>query len=68
VPATQPAAVSSSAGELADTAALLRELSSLGFDDDDRREPAPSRPVAPPRPAQAAPEKKAKRRGFFGLG
>ncbi len=52
-------------GERADTAALLRELSSLGLDDD----PAPARPPARPpahRPPPAAAEPKKKKRGLFG--
>ena len=46
-----------------DTASLLRELSSLGLDD----EPAPAPPVRPPvgRPVQLAPKKK---KGLFGRG
>jgi hypothetical protein len=50
----------------ADTAMLLRELSSLGFSDDD------DRPAAPPRPPTARPpsaaSKDKKRKGLFGRG
>jgi hypothetical protein len=48
--------------DLTDTASLLRELSSLGFDDE-----PPSPPIRPPasapRPVTTAPKKK---RGLFG--
>jgi hypothetical protein len=51
----------------ADTAMLLRELSSLGFDnDDDRSAAAPAAPhAAPPRVARQV-EPKKKRKGLFG--
>jgi hypothetical protein len=50
--------------EAADTAALLRELSSLGVEDDDR--PAMSSAPRAPRPNQV--DKKAKKKiGLFGL-
>jgi hypothetical protein len=50
----------------ADTAALLRELSSLGLHDpDDAADTALARTVPPARPA-AGPANKAKRRGLFG--
>jgi hypothetical protein len=50
--------------ELADTAALLRELSSLGLDDD---EPASrNNPPAPPRQAPPPTNQKPRKRGFFG--
>ena len=48
----------------ADTAMLLRELSSLGFSADDDSAP---RPPTAPRPTQAADPKK-KRKGLFGRG
>ncbi|MDP3712976.1 MAG: DUF4388 domain-containing protein [Mycobacteriales bacterium] len=49
-----------------DTAALLRELSSLGFDDEPPPVAAPSRPApSPARPAAAAAATK-KRKGLFG--
>ena len=51
----------------ADTAMLLRELSSLGFSDDDERPPPP-----PPRPPTSRPPsgagKDKKRKGSFGRG
>ncbi|HWA65349.1 MAG TPA: DUF4388 domain-containing protein [Mycobacteriales bacterium] len=49
-----------------DTAALLRELSSLGVEDDNR---PPAAPVAPraPRPSQADAKKAKKKIGLFGL-
>jgi hypothetical protein len=48
-----------------DTASLLRELSSLGGDDDDH---APSGPAIPSRPRPNAPDKKVKKKiGLFGL-
>jgi hypothetical protein len=58
--------------DLADTASLLRELSSLGFEDD----PAPSSPrpsagqgpgtATPPRPTAASAAQQKKKRGLFG--
>jgi hypothetical protein len=56
--------VSMSGGEAADTAALLRELSSLGVEDDDR--PALST-TSRPRPNQVDPKKAKKKIGLFGL-
>ena len=52
--------------DLTDTASLLRELSSLGFEDDGPSGGPPARPATPPRPvsAPAAPPKKKK--GLFG--
>ena len=55
----------------ADTAMLLRELSSLGFDTDDDRSAAtpPPSQSAPPRPAPRAVDPKAKKKkGLFGRG
>ncbi|MHB2023587.1 MAG: hypothetical protein ACYCO3_09705, partial [Mycobacteriales bacterium] len=49
--------------ELADTAALLMELSSLGVDDDD---PAPVRPAPIGHPRSIAQPPKPKKRSFFG--
>jgi hypothetical protein len=50
--------------DLTDTASLLRELSSLGFEDEPSG-PPPMRPgPSAPRPVQAAPTKKKK--GLFG--
>jgi hypothetical protein len=61
----EPAAVGALAmSEYTDTAALLRELSSLGVEDDDR--PAPSAPAAPPRPRPVPAQDKKKKRGLFG--
>ena len=58
--------------DLADTASLLRELSSLGFED----EPPPSTPrpsasqgpgtATPPRPTPASAAQQKKKRGLFG--
>jgi hypothetical protein len=51
----------------ADTAMLLRELSSLGFsDDDDRPTPPPARPPTSRPPSTAGRDKK--RKGLFGRG
>jgi hypothetical protein len=63
-PAGVGARASGGMNEMADTAALLRELSSLGLEDDPA--PAPSaRPPAPRAPRPAAADKK-KKRGLFG--
>ena len=69
-PVREPAAVGArtpAINEMADTAALLRELSSLGLDDEPAQPPAP-RSAPAPRPANrpAATEKK-KKRGLFGF-
>jgi hypothetical protein len=64
----EPAAVGgrgSGMYDMADTAALLRELSSLGVEDDDSPSP-PASPSAPRQVRPAAPEKK-KKRGLFGF-
>jgi hypothetical protein len=51
----------------ADTAMLLRELSSLGFSDDDERPtPAPPRPPTSRPPSASGKDKK--RKGLFGRG
>ena len=51
----------------ADTAMLLRELSSLGFSDDDGRPaPPPQRPPTSRPPSAASKDKK--RKGLFGRG
>jgi hypothetical protein len=53
--------------DLADTAALLRELSSLGFNDEDSGgKPPPPPPVT--RPVQSGAPDKKKRKGLFGRG
>ncbi|MGZ4591330.1 MAG: hypothetical protein ACXV2I_11145, partial [Actinomycetes bacterium] len=52
--------------EQADTAALLRELSSLGFGDDSSRPSSP--PPSTPRSAPPALDPKKKRKGLFGRG
>jgi hypothetical protein len=52
-------------GEGADTAALLRELSSLGVEDDDR--PALNAAPRAPRPNHVDPKKAKKKIGLFGL-
>jgi hypothetical protein len=56
--------------DMADTAMLLRELSSLGFaTDDDRSAATPPPPqAAPPRPAPRAIDPKKKKKGLFGRG
>ena len=62
----EPAAVGGRSGgmyEMADTAALLRELSSLGVDDETPSAPAP----ASPRPIRPAVPEKKKKRGLFGF-
>ena len=53
----------------ADTAMLLRELSSLGFDTDDDRSaatPPPAKAAPPPRLAPKGPDPKKKKKGLFG--
>jgi hypothetical protein len=51
--------------DLTDTASLLRELSSLGFEDEPPAAPSPSRPApSAPRPVTASAPKK--KRGLFG--
>jgi hypothetical protein len=49
----------------ADTAMLLRELSSLGFSDDDNR-PTPPSPRAPRSAPPGSADKGKKRKGLFG--
>jgi len=61
-PSAVPVSVGAASMEMADTAALLRELSSLGLEDEPAPPPPPrlpSRPPAPPTPAK-------KKRGLFG--
>jgi hypothetical protein len=56
--------------DLADTAALLRELSSLGTEDGDEDSSSPGPPQSPrpaPRPAAGADKKQRKKIGLFGL-
>jgi hypothetical protein len=52
----------------ADTAMLLRELSSLGFSEDEDRpsSPSPRPPTRPTPPSQSSKDKK--RKGLFGRG
>jgi hypothetical protein len=57
-----PAPVPAMASEMTDKASLLRELSSLGLED----EPPVSAPTRPPPNRPAPAEKKPKRRGLFG--
>lgn len=52
--------------EHTDTAALLRELSSLGIDDEPAPAPTPAR-VAPQQRTATTADRKTKKRGFFGL-
>ena len=65
----EPVTVSVGASrDMADTAALLRELSSLGLDDDPPAAPTAPAPRAPSRPPVSAPSPaKKKKRGLFGL-
>jgi hypothetical protein len=64
----EPAAVAvgTASSEITDTAALLRELSSLGVEDDGPGSAAP--PSAPTRPARPVPaqQDRKKKRGLFG--
>jgi hypothetical protein len=54
--------------EMADTAALLRELSSLGLEDEPSPPSSPSSPRPPaPRPSRPAASEKKKKRGLFGF-
>ena len=53
--------------EQADTAALLRELSSLGGDDEPAPASQPMRAASPSHRPSAQPDKKNKKRGFFGF-
>ena len=63
----EPAAVGAMAmSEYTDTAALLRELSSLGVEDDGPAPNAPPSAPPRPRPAAAASADKKKKRGLFG--
>ena len=52
----------------ADTAMLLRELSSLGFSDDDNRPASPPPRTPRPAPQAANSDKNKKRKGLFGRG
>jgi hypothetical protein len=68
-PVREPAAVGGRATamhEMADTAALLRELSSLGVEDEPTPPPAPRHPPARTPSRNPAAEKK-KKRGLFGF-
>jgi len=57
---------------MTDTASLMRELSSLGFDDDAPPTQSPNRPStsvgASSRPSGAQSDKGKKRKGLFGRG
>jgi hypothetical protein len=69
-PVREPATVgarASSMNEMADTAALLRELSSLGVDDEPTPPPAPRHPGPARTPARAPAAEKKKKRGLFGF-
>jgi hypothetical protein len=59
--------------EMTDTASLLRELSSLGLEDEPPAAPPPPARASNPKPAKKAaaapkPAAKQKRKGLFGLG
>jgi hypothetical protein len=69
-PVREPAAVgarATSMNEMADTAALLRELSSLGVDDEPTPPPAPRHPTPTRAPARSPAAEKKKKRGLFGF-
>ncbi|HEX4654429.1 MAG TPA: DUF4388 domain-containing protein [Mycobacteriales bacterium] len=71
-PVREPAAVGArtapAMNEMADTAALLRELSSLGLEDEPSPPSSPSSPRPPaPRPSRPAASEKKKKRGLFGF-
>jgi hypothetical protein len=68
-PESPPAPAALRRGEDADTAALLRELSSLGLEDGGEQQSALSSSTPPrPRPTAPATDKKAKKKiGLFGL-
>jgi len=69
-PVREPATVgarASSMNEMADTAALLRELSSLGVDDEPTPPPAPRHPAPARTPARTPAAEKKKKRGLFGF-
>jgi hypothetical protein len=61
-PVGVPAMVGAPSMEMADTAALLRELSSLGLEDDPAPPPPPRAPARPTQPVTPA----KKKRGLFG--
>jgi hypothetical protein len=61
------ASIGGSSRDMADTAALLRELSSLGLDDDPPSAPPPAPRMPPRTPAAAPAAQKKKKRGLFGL-
>jgi hypothetical protein len=69
-PVREPAGVggraTGSMNDMADTAALLRELSSLGVEDEPAA-PSPSRPAPMARPNRPATADKKKKRGLFGF-
>jgi len=69
-PEAFPAPAALGRGEDADTAALLRELSSLGLEDGGEQQSALAASSPPPRPRPTSPgtDKKAKKKiGLFGL-
>jgi hypothetical protein len=63
----EPAYANGSRAGLSETAALLRELTSLGLDDEPSP-PAPASAPSAPRQAPAAKEQPKKRKGLFGRG
>jgi hypothetical protein len=66
-PMEQWAFTADDAPDRADTAALLRELSSLGVEDDPLTPPATPAPRGPGRPPPAPDKKQRKKIGLFGL-
>lgn len=65
-PEPMAAQANGSRAGLSETAALLRELTSLGLDDD--AEPSPRMPTPPTRPKDPPKEQPKKRKGLFGRG
>jgi hypothetical protein len=65
-PVPVAATIGSFRAEMADTAALLRELSSLGLDEEPPSAPAPPPRTPSARPPTQVPDPRKKKRGLFG--